>query len=820
MTPRHIYSSSSFQLMSLFMSLMFQVDIAAGITPCLSLHHDAGQVHHDAGQEHIPNVLACPFNVRKTYPTLLGFNCVKYNEGLVCRLVEEKIADATSCLLVGGPFRLVFTSYSADTIQENSIPMTSTLADHHNSSCCYHATPLTLKIIKEGIAWLKCVDVNTLSDFTSTEDALREYLATLTDVIPLQRPLDNPGDVVEKVRSFITGRISVEEIPSKVSDFLKNPEEGVFWKMSNLIRKFIYSYVAKKTKVVMSIVDGAHRLSAFECAMTGILPFAVESNYHKRLTHANVLLGSLILIPDHDKLHSGTYVDEMKTLSQQSQESFACQQPHGLKNFVTQLMKEIKMKTTSFFNLTTSDEHIADQINFFAKIITGVICDDKIVEKFVHMIPKSVDLQKSLIKNEEEWSHLFRQKTQGKDKYGKYSFLWNDGRLSIQHMISMNPDLDNRNRYSRMGFDAVVFLMVQLLLWTRLSKESCRELHDCFITNYRCDMKLQISASDKDGEKGKQWLSALVEVIGTSVYYSRWVFHEKLKYSQMMSIGSEELLGRLLKSSITDATQFFSQYGIDPSPPDWFNNVIITMKDKKIITDVLDMIGSKKNVDISGAQSKIETKYKPLVEGLSFISFIKLAYALHLQSQLFVQTGGKPTLRQDLDLSKLKITSVNDIKIIKKDVGESWTTSITDFTDEIAPTLFVGDRCADNTALIINKILDTTNFLGRKKKVAANVAEVVEATVVENNRVEDVEQVTLDLPDLAECAALKKVLICFQSNRNLKEYLKDRISRDISDDLRQSAQRLQDLIKKANPSHLEDCYITEQDQDTDGGDIF
>ncbi len=73
--------------------------------------------------------------------------------------------------------------------------------------------------------------------------------------------------------------------------------------------------MAKQTKVVAHIVDGAHRLSAIKCAMIGILPSTeVENNYHERLTHANVLLIASVLIPDNEQLSSDEYVDDMKSL--------------------------------------------------------------------------------------------------------------------------------------------------------------------------------------------------------------------------------------------------------------------------------------------------------------------------------------------------------------------------------------------------------------------------------------------------------------------------------------------------------------------------
>ncbi len=113
------------------MSCIFTVDIVAGTFPCLTLHHGEGG-------EKIPNTLACPFNVRKTCPTYLGFNCVNYKEGLVYRLMEEKKEVDPSCLVIG-QYRLVFTSYVHGSTTNNAIPMTSTLKDDYEPS--YYVTP-------------------------------------------------------------------------------------------------------------------------------------------------------------------------------------------------------------------------------------------------------------------------------------------------------------------------------------------------------------------------------------------------------------------------------------------------------------------------------------------------------------------------------------------------------------------------------------------------------------------------------------------------------------------------------------------------------
>jgi hypothetical protein len=259
------------------------------------------------------------------------------------------------------------------------------------------------------------------------DDALRGYLVTLKEVIPLQQPLDKPEDflsVVAQAKKFIHGWEWPEDYSNEVGDFLVYPKENEnkFGEMSNLIRRFIYNNVAKQTKVAAHIVDGGHHLSAIKCAMIGILPSTeVENNYHERLTHANVSLPALVLIPDNEQLSFNEYVDKMKSLFQIFQESFSCQQPHGVKHFLANLMEEINklLCTTpcSYYKLAAENQNIQSQIEHFAKIIVNVIRDKKKLASYYHMVP-DMDLRNLVKKYEEDWLRLFQQKKPGRDKYG------------------------------------------------------------------------------------------------------------------------------------------------------------------------------------------------------------------------------------------------------------------------------------------------------------------------------------------------------------------------------------------------------------------
>ncbi len=325
--------------------------------------------------------------------------------------MKEKKGVDLSCLVIG-QYRLVFTSYihGSTANNNNAIPMTSTLKDDNEPS--YYATPLTQEIIKHGIAWLKGVDETTLSDFESMDDALRGYLVTLKEVIPLQQSLDKPEDflsVVAQAKKFIHGCEWPEDYSNEVGDFLVYPKENEnkFGEISNLIRRFIYNNVAKQTKVAAHIVDGDHRLSAIKCAMIGILPSTeVENNYHERLTHANVLLPALVLIPDNEQLSSNEYVDKMKSLSQIFQESFSRQQPQGVKHFLANLMEEINkllcITPCPYFELAATNQNIASQIEYFAQIVVNDIRDEKKSDRYYHMVP-DMDLKNLVKKSKEDW---------------------------------------------------------------------------------------------------------------------------------------------------------------------------------------------------------------------------------------------------------------------------------------------------------------------------------------------------------------------------------------------------------------------------------
>jgi hypothetical protein len=315
---------------------------------------------------------------------------------------------------------------------------------------------------------------------------------------------------------------------------------------------------------------------------------------------------------------------------------------------------------------------------------------------------------------------------------------------------------------------------------------------------------MQISAHDKDGTLTDQWISGLVDTIGTSVYYSFNVY-KKIK----VMINKEELLMRLIKSAIKGTTEFFSEYGLHPKPPDWFNVVRQKMIDEAGITTVLRDIFENRGIMDEGEkailQDKIEKKYSPTIQD-NFISFIRVSFALDLHNRLMITTKGKSKLT---DLIELGIIAENHLgkkpsqitTIVTSDISlreRKWTGCIKQYASDIAPHIY-RDDCNGQIAQVTRHYLDSKI----KTKATTNKNKID----TENNDME--EKITLKKPALAEYASIKTVI------EHLKQldfisYLEKKIQFDngVNHETKHKAKRLLGLIQEFPIQMLEECYVT------------
>jgi hypothetical protein len=594
--------------------------------------------------------------------------------------------------------------------------------------------------------------------------------------------------------------------------------------MCSLARRFIHKNVAKQTKVIVHVVDGTHRLTALECALISYKSSDDTQlhHYHLRLPHAEKQLSIIAILPTDAELTSN-FVDQMKCLSSQCQTSFGSLHPHGKKQFFAAMIEDLyvecnkKFPQRPFFMSSAENEDAdltitTELIGQFANTIIDIIRCDKYTQNY-HMVP-GMNLSEMLKKDVECWRHLFKKKNPGQDNYGDYSFLWDDGKLTVQHFISKcGGNIHSENRYSRMGLNSQTFELAQLLMFTRISLESYKQVLDCFTTNAISSSIMQISAHDKDGTLTDQWISGLVDTIGTSVYYSFNVY-KKIK----VTIHKEELLMRLIKSAIKGTTEFFSEYGLHPKPPDWFNVVRENMIDEAGITTVLRDIFENRGIMDEGEkailQDKIEKKYSPTIQD-NFISFIRVSFALDLHNRLMITTKGKSKLT---DLIELGIIAENHLgkkpsqitTIVTSDISlreRKWTGCIKQYASDIAPHIY-RDDCNGQIAQVTRHYLDSKI----KTKATTNKNKID----TENNDTE--EKITLKKPALAEYASIKTVIEHLKQH-DFISYLEKKIKFDdgVNHEMKHKAKRLLGLIQDFPIQMLEACYVTGRDLDGQEG---
>ena len=626
-------------------NLKINVHSTAVSSPCLMLHRN----NNLKDDPEIPDYYACPVNMRKVDTTKLGKKCVQVKVSLVNILRNEK--KGVLSRLNGGIYNLIFTSYV--TCGENSkcdVVFHSTL---NEDVSCFQATHLTKEIIIQGIRWLRgneCTEI----DFGSVGDALKGYFVALNEVIPLQDPYDEVTSCdkyFKGVIDFIKCREWPDDCLQEKEFILKTLEEsneGELSEASYLARRFIYNHVAKQTKIVAHALDGIHRLTALECVLIGYQPPTAD-DYAVRLPHAETKLAMTAMVPTETELNNTDFINKMKKISSECQQSFGSLHPHRKKEFFAHLIKDLNGAPefldwpSPFFlkedKLVHEKTNLENVIGNFAKVIIRVIREKKHVQ-FYPMVP-GMNL-KTLVeeKDEESWTVLFKKKN-------KYSFLWDEGLLTLVSIIRNYSDVFNKTRYARVGFNAEVFELAQVLIMSRISQDTYNQLFNFFTTN-TVSSRVQLSARDMDGLKTDQWVSAMFDTVTTGVYYSYKVVKNK-----NTSENSDQLLMRLIKSAIKGATQFFNELGLDPSPPSWFEEVPKKLGDPDLIMRAVGEVLESKGAAGKDLNAIINIDPWMYMSNIgNFITFIRVAFAVTLHSCILnKKRAGPPTLQEDLQIS-------------------------------------------------------------------------------------------------------------------------------------------------------------------------
>ena len=698
------------------------VQIKAGAFPCL-LYHSQDDLFKLAT---VPKVMSLPSNVRKVHTARLGLNCHSLDDNVVYQM---KVNDPKTSLL--SDFCVVFTSYDETINGTDSNIMRSTWMDDETPSA--RATHLTKEIIGRAISWLRGRDHNlNQQEYESEADALRAYFKILNEVIPLQDPSVGELEGLRDTVSFIENHEWSDDCHEDVEAILTTLQQCIdstnnseydktnVVKLACLARRFLYKHVAKQTRIVAHIVDGLHRLTAVECVLIGYQQ--PKNDVRLYVEHAAFDLMVVAIVPNEQHLSLDAKFDaQMKAISAKCQESFGKGQPHRKKEFFASMLRVLdsrccrELERPFFFpdNRNLDELDIRQTIEKFARVIIDVICDPPMNNNLRTMVP-TMKIPGICAPG---WNSLFKKSTK---KTEWYSFKWMDVTMTLPHFITLfADDICNKGRYSNCigkGFEADVFELVQVLLWSRISKEAYNNLVLCFHGNTESSEVTPRTASDDTGAKTNDWVSGIVDVIGTSVYFMFNVHMGQPNKEGLDQPKKEELLMRLIESAIAPTTVFFTTHGLDPHPPDWFPLVQQKMADEGLIERAISEIlqpSHNKYVAFVNVVKKITddflVKYTPKLQK-DYLSFIRVAFALHLQSSIVNQTKGKSTTKSS---EQLRITEVNlsDPKMLFLcDTQSTWTASIQEYASDLAPSFFSAAMVDDMVVALTRKLIQSRKY--------------------------------------------------------------------------------------------------------------
>ena len=213
------------------------------------------------------DTLSLHVNIRKVHHSRLF--CVKPSENLLLMLMKEQ-PELTSML--GSKFEVVLTSYDKINEEMAIIPLES-VSDRVPTK--YKAIPLTINIVENAIAIVKRLDDQTHNDNQSPDDptmegCVRRYLKILDDII--MKKTNKEGALrafCRKVYAQSKDLLVVGDSDGDDDDSNSNNTEWEFDSMTvPQLRQFIIDTIARWTRIIIHVMDGIHRLTAYRLAMT------------------------------------------------------------------------------------------------------------------------------------------------------------------------------------------------------------------------------------------------------------------------------------------------------------------------------------------------------------------------------------------------------------------------------------------------------------------------------------------------------------------------------------------------------------------------
>lgn len=744
----------------------YRLIIAARIFPCLTLHidrtQDTSHDNDDVSMRDFPNFLAMSVNYRKIILTRFGIRCQESdkidqrNINLFITAVNEEQGHLPS-FLGGQPFLLVVTSFEERTAckgGEDYTRMISTVFHHDDdngdNSRSFHAVPLSLDIINEANKWLCGED--QFQEANSVEEGLKVYIQQLRNRIPLLRISTKfAANDLKEARSFLethdwgSSHQQAGHLIGRIAD-----EAETYRELCCDILKFIFKNLARRTKVVVHIVDGIHRLTALEYAL--VWPSSAQAFTMELQT--NVCCPTRV---------TNAFVTKMLSLSNETQNQQGCLKDHGKKEFYKELIQLLDdVCTVKKFMIDEENNMMNDSatsleqdIEHFGSLVLYVLFHDDSRKKYAldpvlnlgyideyifHGTPRQGQLHPIAETHRNEvLSRLFK----------------NNKRHWSLHVTTLknNSLLTKKCNYESAVVQSSLFELAQVLMWTRTSKKSRNLLFDFFSKNHPTPAA-QLSSGSPD--LTNKWVTCMVNAIATCVYYSyRVCTANKI----MQSLDEKRYFQpRLITSAIESILPFFSQTGVDPKTPEWFNSLSQRLKEEKL---------------------QLPDDYNTLVT---------VAYALHLEVGILVEResssgrGKKGVRKFEEEVNDPKHLFQYGNYFTPTDGAEKWTLNIQSFVDSLSES--------DN-----NIYKNTVEHLIRFYATGNSKTCMTETNISINQH--SVDQYTI----------LRNLVTHVQSN-DFGEFLTSICVDDgLPDEVKCTAKQLHDKINNLPPQLLEEFYV-------------
>jgi hypothetical protein len=286
----------------------FSVMISIQVIPLLQLHVYV-KFHEGENDGFIPITSACRFNIRQL--NAARFTCIKAQDNMLHELQDQ--TNLTAC----GDIVLVITSFQYDNDAKESAETPyyqrmESCIEHNNESRKVHAIPLSTDILRKAIKWVSQNQEEAVLEFSTVQDGFMAYLIQLEGLLSSDK-------TCEELLKFIKERTwhdCDDGIPQDGADL-------------NYVRRFLHKNLARATRIVAHMVDGIHRVTAFDCALLGLGTTTTEPGALCSLGKKRIKM--ITFAPTE---MDENYYHTMRNKSKEIQRTLSQNLPHTLREFL------------------------------------------------------------------------------------------------------------------------------------------------------------------------------------------------------------------------------------------------------------------------------------------------------------------------------------------------------------------------------------------------------------------------------------------------------------------------------------------------------